>query len=348
MRRNLVPAVFLILCVLGTYYSQMGVTFVVSETVVRFIRDGVLTLSLVIPVAAGMGLNFAMVVGSMCAQCGLVMAVDYGATGAAGLALILGAGIPLSILTGWLIGLCMNRVKGKEMIASIIIGFVATSVYQLVFMTGYGTVITPHNQEMMLSRGVGVRNMIDLAPFRNIVDRLWVVDLWGVELPVFMILVVLAVAGAVWYVLNSRLGRHFRAVAESERKARLSGIDVDAVRVKAMILSTVLACLGQVIYAQNIGMLNVYTAHLNSDVFACASLLAGGGAIFTAKVRHALLGVLLFHGLFIVSPQAGQNLFSNAALGEYFRSFVAYGAIAFALVMNIRRENARAPGGGRG
>jgi simple sugar transport system permease protein len=56
-----------------------------------------------------------------------------------------------------------------------------------------------------------------------------------------------------------------------------------------------------------------------------------------ARVRHVFVGVLLFHALFIVSPQAGQNIFSNAALGEYFRSFVAYGTIAFALMMNIRQ-----------
>jgi simple sugar transport system permease protein len=42
--------------------------------------------------------------------------------------------------------------------------------------------------------------------------------------------------------------------------------------------------------------------------------------------------------LFILPPQAGQNLFSNAALGEYFRSFVAYGTISFALIMNIKGE----------
>jgi len=36
------------------------------------------------------------------------------------------------------------------------------------------------------------------------------------------------------------------------------------------------------------------------------------------------------------SPQAGQNIFADVALGEYFRSFVAYGTIAFALVLNIR------------
>jgi hypothetical protein len=31
---------------------------------------------------------------------------------------------------------------------------------------------------------------------------------------------------------------------------------------------------------QNIGMLNAYAAHLNTDIFACAALLAGGaGAV---------------------------------------------------------------------
>ncbi|MEJ2039229.1 MAG: hypothetical protein P8X55_09875, partial [Desulfosarcinaceae bacterium] len=135
--------------------------------------------------------------------------------------------------------------------------------------------------------------------------------------------------------------RLFRAVAESGERAELAGIDVEKVRIKAMMLSTVLACLGQVIYTQNIGMLNVYTAHLNSDIFSCAALLAGGATIYKARVRHAQAGIILFHTLFIVSPQAGQNLFTNAALGEYFRTFIAYGTIAFALMMNIRRDMAR-------
>jgi hypothetical protein len=69
-----------------------------------------------------------------------------------------------------------------------------------------------------------------------------------------------------------------------------------------------------------------------------AALLAGGATIKKAKVRNVFIGIVLFHTLFIVSPQAGQNVFSNAALGEYFRSFVAYGTIAFALIMNIKGE----------
>lgn len=46
---------------------------------------------------------------------------------------------------------------------------------------------------------------------------------------------------------------------------------------------------------------------------------------------QAFLGVLLFHTLFIVSPKVGINLFGDAQLGEYFRTFVAYGVIGVSL-----------------
>lgn len=331
---NPVSAVFLLLSLLGLLLSGMRPTFVLNEVIIRFIRDGVMVLALIIPINAGMGLNFAIVVGAMCAQVGLVLSVDLQLTGFSGLLFISAIGIALSLALGTLIGLILNRVKGKEMITTIIIGFLATSVYQLVFMVGYGTIITPHNQEMMLSRGIGIRNMIDLQGFRNILDNLWLLRLGEIEIPFFMILLVLIFAGIVHYITNTRLGRQFIIVGLNGKNAEMVGINTQRVRIKAIVLSTVLACCGHIIYIQNIGMLNVYTAHLNSDIFSCAAILAGGATIFRAGIANALIGVLLFHSLFIVSPQAGQNVFGNPALGEYFRSFVAYGTIAFALMMH--------------
>lgn len=333
-RLNAVPLVFVLLSVVALHYSQLGTGFVANEVVTRFIRDGVMVLALVIPVNAGMGLNFAITVGAMAAQIGLILAVDWGLKGGPGLLIIALVGLGLSLLFGWLIGLALNRVKGKEMIATMIIGFLATGLYQLVFMVGYGTVIRPTNQDMMLSSGVGIRNMVDLEPFRNIIDRIWAIQAGPIELPLFMILLVCLFAAGIAFLMRTRLGQQFKAVGGSLEKARLVGLDVDRLRVQAIMLSTVLACFGHIIFTQNIGMLNVYTAHMNTDIFACAALLAGGASILRAKVSQALVGVLLFHTLFIVSPQAGQNLFANAALGEYFRTFVAYGTIAFALIMN--------------
>jgi simple sugar transport system permease protein len=183
--------------------------------------------------------------------------------------------------------------------------------------------------------------MIDLQGFRNILDNLWLMRLGEIEIPLFMIMVVLLFAAVVHYITRTRLGRQFTIVGISQRKAEMVGLNTNGVRIKAIILSTLIACCGHIIYIQNIGMLNVYTAHLNSDIFSCAAILAGGATIFRARVSNALVGVLLFHSLFIVSPQAGQNVFGNPALGEYFRSFVAYGTIAFSLMMHRQTTSSK-------
>ena len=291
------------------------------------------------PIPAVMGLNFAIVVGAICAQIGFIIAIDNQLHGAASLVIIAGIGITLSVIAGYLIGLCLNRTRGREMITTIIIGFFTTSIYQLIFMVGYGTVITPGNPEILLSRGVGIRNMIDLVGLRNLFDEIWLVHVGELEFPLLMISVVLIAGLLVRYIMHTPTGVQFKAAGSIGKKVELVGMSSDSVRIKAMICSTVIACFGHIIYVQNIGMLNIYTAHLNTDIFSCAALLAGGATITKAKVRHAFMGIVLFHSLSVVSPQAGQNVFGNPALGEYFRSFVAYGTIAIALMMNYQKSN---------
>lgn len=335
---NIIPLLFVVLSFLGYIFSQMSFTFILNEVITRFIRDGILVLALIIPVVAGMGLNFAITVGAISAQVGYLLVLDWKIESYPGLFLAAVIGSLLSILLGYIIGICLNKVKGKEMITTIIIGFLATSIYQFIFLVCYGTIIPPNNQEILLSRKIGIRNMVDLESYRNIFDNFLVINIGEIRLPIFMIIVVILFALMVHYILNTRLGKQFKAVGESRQKAENLGINTDRVRIKAMVISILLACFGQIFFLQNIGMLNVYTAHLNSDIFSCAALLAGGATIKKANIKNAFLGLFLFHTLFIVSPQAGQNIFSNVALGEYFRSFVAYGTITFALIMNIRHS----------
>ena len=68
--------------------------------------------------------------------------------------------------------------------------------------------------------------------------------------------------------------------------------------------------------------------------FAIAALLVGGASIKKATIGQAVLGALLFHTMFIISPIAGKNLFDNAQLGEYFRVFACYAVIAVALALH--------------
>ena len=136
-----------------------------------------------------------------------------------------------------------------------------------------------------------------------------------------------------WFIMRTKLGQDFRTVGQSLHVANASGINVDKVRIKAIIISTVLGAWGQLIFLQNIGTLNTYGSHEQVGMFASAAILIGGASIVKATNAQALIGVILFHTLFIVSPQAGQRLFDNAQIGEYFRVFVAYAVICISLAL---------------
>ena len=132
-------------------------------------------------------------------------------------------------------------------------------------------------------------------------------------------------------IFKTKMGHDFRAVGQDKHIAHVSGINVEKRRILSIMISTILAAWGQIIFLQNLGTLNTYGSHVQISTFAIAALLIGGASVSKATVGQALLGVILFHTLFIVSPMAGKNLFGNAQVGEYFRTFIAYGVIGLSL-----------------
>ena len=54
---------------------------------IRIGRNSFLILSLLIPIMAGMGLNFGMVLGAMAGQIGLILVLDWAIVGIPGVAL---------------------------------------------------------------------------------------------------------------------------------------------------------------------------------------------------------------------------------------------------------------------
>ena len=66
--QNKVVLMFLVLCIGATIASKQPLTFVIPELFTRIARNSFIVLSLIIPVIAGMGLNFGIVIGAMAAQ----------------------------------------------------------------------------------------------------------------------------------------------------------------------------------------------------------------------------------------------------------------------------------------
>ena len=179
--------------------------------------------------------------------------------------------------------------------------------------------------------GVGLILLLVIPPVAAVVNRC--------SVPIVTLFFILLVSALCQFITKTKLGQDFKAVGQSQRIAEVSGINVDKTRIIAVILSTVLAAWGQVIFLQNVGTLNTYNAHTQVGMFAVASILVGGASTSKATVSQALIGTILFNAMFIMSPEIGQAVFGQALLGEYFRTFMVYGVIGFALGLYVWKAN---------
>lgn len=392
---NIVVFIFVILCLVCVEVSQMEWSFIVNELVNRLSRNLFIVLSLIIPVLAGMGLNFSIVIGAMAGQIALIAITHWGIVGLAGFTVAVLLSLPLSLLFGYLTGVVLNKTRGQEMIAGMILGFFTNGLYQLLFLFLVGTIIPMNNPVLVLSGGIGVKNTIDLTAIKYSLDKAFdpffkitlvhagmvicvaLIVLFaygayknkkedryekyinsiiksGIFVVIFALLIVLSMQKSIInmikfptasflvigliciftkFIMTTKLGQDFRTVGQDMHIAEVSGINVSKTRIKAIMISTVLAGIGQIIFLQNIGTLNTYGGHEQVGMYAIAALLVGGASVSRATIGQAIIGTALFHTLFIVSPQAGQNLFGNAQIGEYFRVFVAYGVIGISLAL---------------
>ena len=153
------------------------------------------------------------------------------------------------------------------------------------------------------------------------------------RVPVLTWLLIAFVTVLIAYITNTRWGQKVRVIGQNRKVATASGINVDRIRIEAVIVSTVLACWGQIISLQNLGTMNTYTAHEQVGTYAVAALLVGGASLNKATVKQAYIGCILFHLLYFMAPIAARNVFNNTMVGEYFRVFLSYGIIVVSLIM---------------
>lgn len=333
VRGNAVPIMFVIICAIFIPMAGFSPSYLLNEIITRMGRNLFLVLCLLFPIMAGMGLNFAMTLGAMGAEIAVILVADWQIWGIPGVVLSMILSIPFSALLGFICGTLQNMAKGREMITSYIINFFVNGWYQLIVLYIMGSIIPIIHASIMLPRGYGIRNTVSLLNMRQCLDDLLAVRIGGVKIPVFtFILVGLMCLFIVWF-RRTKLGQDMRAVGQDMDVARDAGINVDRTRIISVVMSTVCAGFGMVIYLQNIGNLPTYTGHSQIGMFCIAALLVGGASVEKASIGNAFLGVILFHLMFIVAPGAGAFITGDSMVGEYFRVFLSYGVIALALIM---------------
>ena len=331
---NMVPIMFVIICAILLPLSGFSPGYLLNEIITRMGRNTFLVLCLLFPIMSGMGLNFGMTLGAMAAEIAIIFVADWQIWGIPGIVLAMIMSIPISILLGWFCGTVMNMAMGREMITGYIMNFfMGGGIYLLVVLYMMGPVIPIIHSSIKLPRGYGIRNTVSLLNMRQALDDLLAVRIGGVKIPVLTFLLIgLLCLFIVWF-RRTKLGQDMRAVGQDMNVARDAGIKVERTRVISIIMSTVFAGFGMVIYLQNMGNLPTYTAQSQIGMFCIAALLVGGASVDRASIGNAFLGVTLFHLMFIAAPAAGTAIIGDSMIGEYFRVFASYGVITLALIM---------------
>ena len=330
---SIVPLMFLIISMVGIPLSRFSGVSLADQIVTRLVRNTFIVLSLLLPIMAGMGINFGLGLGAMAGQIALIFITDWGITGWQGLLLAALLSTPISIALGYFGGLVLNRAKGREMITSMILGFFIAGLYQFFLLYLCGNLIPFKSPNLLLSRGYGIRNALDLPTAKGF-DNLLLFKIKGINLPIGTFLIIIVLCFFTRWFRKTKLGQDMRAVGQDMVVANSAGINVEKTRIQSIIISTVLAGYGQIIYLQNIGTLNTYNGADQAALFAAASLLVGGASVVNATIPNAVIGTIIFHLMFLVMPVAGKYLTGQAMIGEYFRMFFSYGVVTIALILH--------------
>ena len=333
LRDNSVPLMFVIICAICIPISGFSPSYLINEIVTRVGRNTFLILCLLIPIIAGMGLNFGMTLGAMAGEIGLILVSDWQIWGIPGMILAMIISIPISVLLGTFCGKILNMAKGREMVTSYIISYFINGVYQLVVLYMMGKIIPIKHFSIKLPRGYGIRNTVSLLNMRQHLDNLLAINIMGVKIPVLTFIIIALLCVFITWFKKTKLGQDMRAVGQDMQVAKDAGIDVERTRIISIVMSTVMAGFGMIIYLQNMGNISTYSSHSQIGMFCIAALLVGGASVDKASIGNVFLGVTLFHLMFIVAPAAGAHITGDSMIGEYFRVFVSYGVITVALTM---------------
>jgi len=324
---RLLIAVFLAVLFAVAVVTHMDLRGLISDSIVRVGRNGILVLALLPAIQGGIGLNFGLPLGIICGLVGAVISLNAGVHGIAGVGMAAGIGVALAVPVGAGYGWLLNRTRGQEMMVGTYLGFAIVSMMSVFWL------LAPFKNPTLVWAigGRGLRTTLSLGGiYDKVLDRWLTFTAWGVRIPGGTLFVFGALCFLVWLFFRTRMGITIAAARSSTRFALAAGISDERTRVQATVLSTVLAAIGIVVFSQSYGFVQLYTAPLLMAFPAIACILIGGASVTRATIGHVLVGTFLFQSILTVAlPVTSQVI--QGDISETARLIIQNGMILYAL-----------------
>ena len=223
-RNNVVTIMFIVVCAVCMVFSGYTPSYVMYELFGRLSRNAFIVLALIIPIVAGMGINFAITIGAMAAQIACILVLEWGLQGFGSFLAAAALTVPMAALFGFGIGKILNKMKGQEMIGGMILGYFANGLYQLLCLFIFDNIIPINNPNLTIKGSSGIANTIDLSKTGGMggtLEKLW-------QLPVSQAVLVFALVIAAGLVIG-----HVRSHRKDAKKL---GIQLGALAIVCVLM----------------------------------------------------------------------------------------------------------------
>ncbi|QQY79297.1 simple sugar transport system permease protein [Keratinibaculum paraultunense] len=326
------------LIILAISLKFIGISYIdmINESLIKWVMNGVLVLSLVPMINVGAGRNFGLPIGISAGLLGMCIALEFRLKGWVGLGISILIGSIIAILFGYIYSIVLNRLKRNEEIVGTFVGFSFIPI-----MNFFWSLAPFKNRQMLYPvGGQGLRPKINLDNyFGGILDNFLKINIGKLVIPVGLILFFIILCFIVYLFQKTRMGIAMAAIPENEVLVKLSGIDINRYRTISIIFSNILAAIGVIVYSQSYGFIHLYDGPFMMAFPAVSAILIGGATKNKATVFHAILGTYLYQTTFLLSvPVANALLIPE--MSEIIRMLVTNGIILYAfLYEEVRKRN---------
>lgn len=332
---------FFLLLVTAAGGFGMNMVQLLSDCIRRWGMYGVLALAMVPAVQCGIGLNFGISMGIVGGLLGGLLVIQLRiaenpaliaihplfAMWVTALVAIL-IGVVLATGIGYLYGQLLNRVKGSEMTVTTYVGFSIIAFMNMVWMLlpfDNGELIWPN-------AGKGMRNTISLASsFSGVMNKTLEFKIGSLTIPTGLLLFLFFMCFLVWLFMRSKAGIAMSAAGANPMFAKANGINVNKMRIIGTVLSTVVAAVGILVYAQSFGFIQLYNGPMMMGFTSVAAVLIGGATPKRARIPHVLIGTFLFQGILALGLPVANQFIPESNLSEVMRLIISNGIILYAL-----------------
>ncbi|UCE00554.1 MAG: ABC transporter permease [Chloroflexota bacterium] len=235
----------------------------------------------------------------------------------AGLALTAGINSPMSIIIGLIAALSVGLLNGL-LVAKLKIN---------PFITTLGTMITIRGLLLILAEG---RAVLNLPKSFTVIGQ---GRLFGIQYPIFVLLFL--VIGGDLLLRNSRFFRQSYYIGGNENAARLSGINVDLVKIFNYCLVAMLAGVAGMMITARFGSSSLTVGSgielrvITACIIGGASLSGGEGSVLGAFLGALFMGMLA-------------NALNLLGVDVYYQSFVTGLILILAVVFDVLNERRKA------